>query len=185
MNESKPMEDWIAAYLEWANSDGRTADLRGSGGGAAIEAYPPSDTFVAAYLDWIDEQFAPAPPGARQARVAMETGGELSTLREAVLLDALRTESDCIHMLRQLIDVGGASAATLRFAIETVERADRLLDDERRAWEVLRALRQFEPGGTGTTSKRDAEDNWSHALDGVVADMHSLTGQIVLGLQAH
>lgn len=184
MNESERMEDWIAAYLEWANSDGRTADLRGSGGSAASEAYPPSGTFVAAYLDWIDEQFAPA-SSARQARVAMEPGGELNTLREAVLLDALRTESDCIHMLRQLIDVGGASAATLRFAIETVERADRLLEDERRAWEVLRAMRGFELRRTGTLSKRDADDNWSHALDGVVADMHSLTGQIVLGLQAH
>ncbi len=182
MNESERMEDWIAAYLDWANSDGRTVHLRGSGGDVAGEMYPPSDTFVAAYLDWIDEQFAPAPG---QARVAMETGGELSTLREAVLLDALRTESDCIHMLRQLIDVGSASAATLRFAIETVERADRLLEDERRAWQMLRGLREFEVGGTGTMSKRDAEDNWSHALDGVVADMHSLTGQIVLGLQAH
>lgn len=184
MNESERMEDWIAAYLDWANSDGRTVHLRGSGGDTASEVHTPSDTFVAAYLDWIDEQFAPA-SGAGQARVAMETAAELSALREAVLLDALRTESDCLHMLRQLIDVGGASAATLRFAIETVERADRLLEDERRAWEVLKALRGFELGWTGAISKRDAEDNWSHALDGVVADMHSLTGQIVLGLQAH
>jgi hypothetical protein len=46
-------------------------------------------------------------------------------------------------------------------------------------------MRGFELRRTGTLSKRDADDNWSHALDGVVADMHSLTGQIVLGLQAH
>jgi hypothetical protein len=193
MDESTCTENWIAAYLEWAGIDGPPSEFRGFGRDAAGEAgADPSDAFAAAYLEWMEDvraglreysRFGPA-ADVGQSRLANEAGAELETLRETVLLEALRTESDCIHMLRQTLDVGSTSAATVRFAIETIERADRLLEDERRAWQVLRALRQCDLSRVeGPTSRIDAEDNWSHALDGVIADMHSLTGRI-LALQA-
>lgn len=57
-------------------------------------------------------------------------------------------------------------------------------EDEQRAWNVLKALRQSAAAKSeGEAAWRiDAEGDWSHALDGVLADMRALKGQ-VLALQ--
>ena len=190
MDRSKSTADWIAAYQEWTNADYRVSEWSWfvrDGAGEASASH--TDRFAAAYLEWAEDARAALQQdsGFRLAadvgnlRAAGDMGNQLDALREAVLLEALRTESDCIHILRQTLDAGGTAADTVRFAFETVERADRLLEDEQRAWKVLKALRRPDPAQSGgaATWRIDAEDDWSHALEDVVADMHALTGQVL------
>jgi len=87
--------DWISAYLEW------TEDEFGmSGQRFAVSAMEACDGWTgeaaAVYLEWIDEGAAAAQRAA--APVAVEP------LREAILLMALRTESEFMHILRQALD---------------------------------------------------------------------------------
>lgn len=70
--------DWIAAYLDWSHPGVREP-------AAAAMELKGSDEIAAAYLEWID---------AAQ--------GDIS--REAILLSALRAQSDCVQVLRRLLE---------------------------------------------------------------------------------
>ena len=79
--------EWINAYLEWTDTEFSVAS--GMDADAAMD-------ITAAYLEWID-----ASP-ARERRALVFTAGEPQ--REAVLLLALRTESECMQIVRQALD---------------------------------------------------------------------------------
>lgn len=108
--------DWIDAYLEWTD--------REPGIGDRFLAYCGDDDgedVATVYLEWID-----AAPAVAQvaAQVANTEPGMPDLLRQTVLLMALRTESECVHLLRQALDSGEPTARTLRLAVETLEHVD-------------------------------------------------------------
>ena len=79
--------EWINAYLEWTNTEFAVA--------SGMDADAATD-IATAYLEWID-----APP-AKERRAPAFRAGEPQ--REAVLLLALRTESECMQIVRQALD---------------------------------------------------------------------------------
>lgn len=186
MDQINNAPDWIGAYLEWTQGEWTkvAASSSASGGLAAGDG-----DFPAAYLEWLDAGVPARAPllsnrGATPARRASDVFGGTSGFHEAVLLAALHTESDCLHILRQILDGGAPNRGTVRLAVEALEYAHRLLDDERSAWRVLSAL-----GGNGRRRSSDAwrsglEADWPHALDNVAADVQALTGK-VLALHVH
>ena len=186
MDRINSATDWIGAYLEWTQCEWTetAASSQAHGGSAASDG-----DFTAAYLEWLDAGLPARAPlstsrGATPARRASDVFGGTSGFHEAVLLAALHTESDCLHILRQTLDGGAPNRGTIRLAVEALEYAHRLLDDERSAWRVLSAL-----GGNGQRRSSDAwrtgfEADWPHALENVAADVQALTGK-VLALHVH
>lgn len=180
MDQTSSAPDWVGAYLDWTQIE--RMELK------AIIATAESD-YPAAYLEWLDASgTAPALPGnsrgAVPARRASDVFGGASGFHEAVLLAALHTESDCLHLLRQVLDAGAPNRGTVRLAVEALEYAHRLLDDERSAWRVLSAL-----GGNGRRRSSDAwrtgyDADWPNALENVAADVQALTGR-VMALHVH
>jgi hypothetical protein len=156
--------DWINAYLEWTDTEfGMSSELiavsrMGAGDDWAEES-------AAEYLEWLDTE-------------------STATQREAVLLMALRAESECMHMLRQALDEGHPTSQTLRLAMETLDCAKNLLDDERRAWQALSALRIEEQPLAWIAWDDDSRMDWPCALEDVEADVRALSGRI-LELRAH
>jgi hypothetical protein len=110
MDQIKSGVDWIVEFLEWSSADERTV---GPGvlavGGIEAASAGAGDEFAAAYLEWMDAAQPVSEPGFDLAR------------REAALWAALRTESDCVHILRQLLEAGDAPPRTVRFAFEAIE----------------------------------------------------------------
>jgi len=97
--------DWINAYLEWTEA--------GSGASGQLFAIPAmeagddrAEETAAVYLEWID-------------------AAPIATQREAVLLMALRTESEFMHILRQALD--NESRMDWPCALENVEAGVRAL----------------------------------------------------------
>ena len=154
--------EWINAYLEWTSTEFSAAWEMNAG---------VSEDITTAYLEWID-----APPATERRAVASNA---LQPQREAVLLLALRTESECMHMLRQALDRGFPTSQTLRVAMEALDCARSLLDSERRAWQALSTLRVNDDARV-SWERRD----WSGALANVEADVRALSGRI-LELRAH
>jgi len=159
--------EWINAYLEWTDTEFSVA--------SGMDADAATD-ITAAYLEWID-----APP-AKERRALAFTVGEPQ--REAVLLLALRTESECMHMLRQALDYGLPTSQTLRVAMEALDCARSLLDSERRAWQTLSTLRVDDALGARISRDRESRADWPGALANVEADVRALSGRI-LELRAH
>jgi hypothetical protein len=110
MDQIKSTVDWIVEYLEWSNAGERGA-LPGVLAAVSVEAASDGagDGFAAAYLEWMDAAQPVSEPGFDLAR------------REAALWAALCTESDCVHILRQLLDAGDAPPRTVKFAFEAIE----------------------------------------------------------------
>ena len=189
MNQIMVTADWIGAYLEWT-------DAGGFGGVREYVAIGGTDTagadlaeqFTAAYLDWMDVAAQPArgrryryrPRGAGDGAAQM-SGADV--FREALMV-ALQTESDCIQFLRQILEAGGATTRTLSFASEALQHAERLLEDERRAWRALTARYPWDGERLSTASQLEMEANWPHALEDVAAGVHALKGTIQ-ALQSH
>lgn len=175
--------EWISAFLEWtfSESDRSPAELR-----AHTDTLIASEAFgeiAEAYLEWIDA--APVAAAAVRSqfvpdRPAVENGGDAPGLsREGVLLMALRTEADCVHMLRQVLEADGAAPATLQLAFEGLEDAQRLLEGEQRAWHALMDIRDE----GWTTPERlwssDFDQEWPAALESVTAEVRALAGKIL------
>ncbi len=186
MDQINDALDWIGAYLDWAQSEQQVAAANSTAGGRLAAQ---GNDFSAAYLEWLDAS-VPAQPqswairATVPARRAGDVFGGASGFHEAVLLAALHTESDCLHLLRQVLDGGAPNRGTVRLAAEALEYAHRLLDDERSAWRVLNAL-----GGNGRRRASDSwrtgfDADWPHALENVAADVQALTGT-VLALHVH
>ena len=190
MDQTSEATGWISAYFEWSGVEWREAvpgspthrAMAGPGAVAAVD-------FPSAYLEWLDGN-PPAPEQRRQSRNSMpgrraaDVFGGATAFREAVLLAALHTESDCLHVVRQALEGAVTNQGTVRLAVEALEHAHRLLDDERSAWHALSALH-----GNGLRRSSDAwriglESEWPHALEDVAADVRALTGK-VLALPLH
>jgi hypothetical protein len=178
--------NWIGAYLEWTS-----ADVRALGLGPLVRSgiwenhADASGEFAAAYLDWMggrrggsdyDAAASVSDPGVDPAR-------GLDVFREALMV-ALRTESDCIRFLRRILEAGDTSTHTVKLASEALEHAERLLEDERRAWRALPGLNRGDLPQSSTARRADFENNWPRALEEVAADVQALAGT-VLALQAH
>jgi hypothetical protein len=110
MDQVNTTIDWIVEYLEWSNA-GERDFWPGAPAGSGIDAAGAgsSSEFSAAYLEWTDAAQAVIEPGFDLAR------------REAALWAALRTESDCVHILRQLLEAGDAPPRSMKFAFEAIE----------------------------------------------------------------
>lgn len=181
MEQTTQAADWIGAYLEWNGIERAPYAVAGNQA-AAVD-------FSAAYLEW-QESSAPSTAGSRastgegRGRRASDVFAGSQGFREAVLLAALHAQSDCVHILRQVLDHGSAGVGTVRLASEALEHAQRLLDDERLAWHALGALR-----GNGHRRATDAwrstiDGEWPQALEHVASDVRSLTST-VLAMQFH
>ncbi len=130
MNERTGKADWISAYLEWMDPE-TAAGAEGRLGCSGLEvAGAAHDGFISAYLEWLD-----AAPRARERSAqhrACDGDGDASRqddLREALQV-ALRTESDCIRFLKQVLEAGGNTTRALGGVSEALQRAERLLEDE-------------------------------------------------------
>jgi hypothetical protein len=161
--------EWIDAYLEWTGIEFTTAARMWLA--SEVDANADAADASTAYLEWID-----APPAKERRAVA---SGAVQPQRESVLLLALRTESECMHMLRQALDCGFPTSQTLRVAMEALDCARSLLDSERRAWQALSTLR-VDNDASVSWERRD----WPGALANVEADVRALSGRI-LELRAH
>lgn len=153
MEQDRSTAEWIAEYLEWTDAHGE-----------------PREDLAEAFFDWPDAARAGAPAAGSE-------GDGLEKLREAVLLWALRTESDCMHILRKVLDERSSAPDILRLAYEGLEHAERMLENERRAWHALTTLRN-----RAWTPNFDSD--WPHAFEGVVTDVRALAGK-VLELRPH
>jgi hypothetical protein len=158
MSASAMGGDWVAAYLDWAERDDAEDERAAAGGVAETGAWGSEET-AAAYLEWIV-----AVPTAR--RVLLPDDAEtLDALRESMLLAALRTEADYLHILRRVMDAGDAAFPARKLVVDALVQADKLLEDEQRAWGALMGTRD-------------------RPLEGVAADVHALAGRL-LELQVH
>lgn len=108
----------------------------------------------------------------------------LGLAREGILLMALRTEADCVHMLRQVLETDGAGAGNLRLAIEGLEDAQRLLEGEQRAWHALMDIRVAGWTTPDRLWSTGFEQEWPSALDSVAAEVRALAGK-VLAMHPH
>jgi hypothetical protein len=171
MDQIMQSVDWVAEYLEWSNAGGSIAGSRISAESATGAQDGSSEAYIASYLDWM-----------ASAEPAPEAVFELAR-REAALWAAMRAESDCVSILRRILEAGDASPRDVSSAFEALERADRLLEDERSAWHALAALGGSVPLKLAGPQLRSASD-WPHALEDVAADLHALMGK-VLELRVH
>ena len=176
MNQMGGGSDWINAFLEWTEIESAI-----SGQSLAVSRMEALDDgaeeTASVYLEWIDAAPAAAPRAAERV-LAPEP------LREAILLMALRTESECMHMLRQALDDGQATPQKLRLAMEALECAKTLLADERRAWDALSALRLEDQPLSWIGWTDESRMDWPCALEDVEADVRALSSRIV-ELRAH
>lgn len=110
MDQIKSSVDWMVEYLEWSSAGERDALPRVLAT-VSVEAASDGagDGFATAYLEWMDAAQAMTEPDFNLAR------------REAALWAALRTESDCVHMLRQLLEARDAPPRSVSFAFDTLE----------------------------------------------------------------
>ncbi len=81
MDQDTGMTDWITADLDWTEYDYHAITQRSQ----CDPALATSEEIAAAYLEWLDAAATDAS-------------------REAILLSALRAESDCVRILRQLLE---------------------------------------------------------------------------------
>ena len=168
--------DWIGAYMQWMTGDDVLAEAPAY---FAADDTDGGEFFTTMYLDSMKVLAeAAAPMMRRRADDAVNT--DRAQFRETVLLDALRMEAECVHILRQILDRGSRSPETLALALETLRNANEVLADEARAWHALTVKRQqrlvFTPMAAWDNY---VEYNWSHALEEVAVDVHSLTGRVL------
>jgi len=170
MNQSTGTADWIGAYLEWTGAGSFTgAREHIEFGGAEAAGADLAANYTAAYLEWMD-----AAPPVRERRTRYRArearDGDADVCREALLV-ALQMESDCIKFLRQILEAGGTTTRSVSFASETIEHAERRLEDGRRAWRALTARYPWDAKPMFTTAGAEIEMNWPHALEDVAADV--------------
>lgn len=112
---------WIAAYLEWTGAAREAPAVRSIDPDPAA-ADEDGMQFARAYFEWMD---------ARRIEAAPRRRPSIGATQEAILLAALRTESDCMRFLQRVLDAGEASPRAVGLACEALEYAEKLLADER------------------------------------------------------
>ncbi len=145
--------------------------------------------WIGEYLEWMEAATVAAavPLLAIRAGIPRAAGNdgdafpaEREQFRETVLMDALRIESECVHILSRLLDNGEGTPEKVALALDTLREANDLLADESRAWHALRTRRQWQlalsPIGAWETQ---LDYQWSAALDHVAADVHALAGRVI------
>ena len=107
---------WIAAYLEWADADVCAIEAPEAAAGEIPDTDACSCTeteTAAAYLEWMTAAAFGRRAGDRAGRAirAGDAAG-LHDFREAMLLKALQTETDLLHLLSSLavIERGGPAS---------------------------------------------------------------------------
>ena len=187
MSASAKGGDWVAAYLDWAQWDAAIVPPLFATDGISETVACSSEETAAAYLEWIAavpaagaEMVARARDSARRA-LSAET---LETFRESMLLTALRTEADYLHILRRVMDAGDAAFPARKLVVDALTQAEKLLEDEQRAWCSLIGLRNGELSEPRAQDERGFPADWPLALEGVAADVHALAGRLV-ELQVH
>lgn len=183
MEQIKQAADWIGASLEWWSNIEWVAT-------SSVPTQGDSDAdFCAAYLGWMDSNpwgggEAHAPSGQAPGRRASDAVSSSYGFREAVLLAALHSQSDCLHILRQIVGNGGNSVGTLRLAAEALDHAQRLIDDERLARRALEDLHGLGQRRASDRQQSTIDAEWPRAIEHVVADVRSLTNT-VMSMQFH
>ena len=182
MNQIERTFDWVGQYLDWTQPDGWTINSNSQAfGSPAQSSAEAGEEFATAYLDWMDwvepvrAARSPYRAGARNP-----AGGHMAGLDvfEEALLAALRTESDCLQLLRGILDDDKTPPRIVKFASKTVAHAEQLLEDERRAWRSLAALRHYNFAHSRAAWDPVDETQWPHALEEVAADLHALKGTV-------
>lgn len=182
MEQTIRTADWIGSYLEWIDASWVAPSM------PATQAEPELD-FSAAYLDWIEiDQTA----GTERRDVSRQMHGRRASdamagtngFREAVLLAALHAESDCLHIVRRLVENSGVEAGTLQLALKALDHAKRLIDDERMAKQALDELRGVGERRASDFPHVQIDAEWPRAIEHVVADVRSLTDTVV-AMQLH
>jgi len=181
MSASAMGGDWVAAYLDWAQRDAAIVPALFATDGISETVACSSEETAAAYLEWI----VAAPEAGAEALVRTrdsasrtlprDDAATLEAFRESMLLAALRTEADYLHILRRVMDAGDAAFPARKLVVDALVQAEKLLEDEQRAWCALMGRAQGE---------RDFLAGWPLALEGVAADVHALAGKLV-ELQVH
>jgi len=189
MNQIESTFDWVGEYLEWTQPDGWAIGSSSNPFSGPVQSSADAgEEFATAYLDWMNwEEPVRAARSAYRAGVRNSARGDddmsgLDVFEEA-LLAALRTESDCLRLLRGIMDADNTPPRIVKFASRTVKHAERLLEDERRAWRALPGLSRWDLPQSSTARRTDFETTSPHAREGVAADVQALTGT-VLALQA-
>jgi len=182
MEQTIRTADWIGSYLEWIDASWAAPSA------PATQAEAETD-FCAAYLDWIEADLTAGTERrdvSRQmyGRRTSDTVAGTSGFREAVLLAALHAESDCLHIMRRLVENSGVEAETLRLALKALDHAKQLIDDERMAKQALDELRGVGERRAGDILHARIDAEWPRAIEHVVADVRSLT-DTVIAMQLH
>lgn len=174
--------EWIGSYLEWSNIDWAATSPMAMQGDSDVD-------FCTAYLGWTDAnplagQERRDHAGQARGRRASDVVGSTYGFREAVLLAALHSQSDCLHILRQIVENGGTDAGTLRLVVAALDHAQRLIDDERLARQALDDLHGFGHRRASDHLQSNIDAEWPRAIEHVVADVRSLTST-VMAMQFH
>lgn len=190
MNQIESTFDWIGEYLDWTQPDGWTAGASPFAMDDPAQASAKiSQEFVTAYLDWINlaepvrAAMSPYRAAARDSLGSRDDMAGLGVFEEA-LVAALRTESDCLRLLRGILDADKSPPRIVKFASRTVRHAERLLEDERRAWRSLAVLRHYNFAHSRAAWDPGHETQWPQTLEEVAADLRALKGT-VLAIQDH
>jgi hypothetical protein len=169
--------EWIGAYRAWLDGEEGMIERRSSARRSSSDS--DGGDFAACFLEWVQVESAPLLEfkGAEQPAAREQ-------IRESVLLDTLRMESECVHMLRQVLDGDSRTPETLQLALQALRSADDLLLEENRAWHALHEKHHWFLQDSATAAwESQLEEDWSEAIEHVAADVHELTGR-VLALQA-
>jgi hypothetical protein len=186
MEQIKQAADWIGASIEWDLIDWMATSPMTTQGDSDAD-------FCAAYLGWIDSNpWAARETGTETRALSGQAPGRRASdavsssygFREAVLLAALHSQSDCLHILRQMVGNGSNSVGTLRLAAEALDHAQRMIDDERLARQALEDLHGLGQRRANDRPQSTIDAEWPRAIEHVVADVRSLTNT-VMSMQFH
>jgi hypothetical protein len=123
MDQSDSNASWIGAYMDWTDADNWTFGAsRLAGSGLGELGVDVGREFIAAYLDWTNawQLLCESSLHVRAAGSGSDTDGigasesGVDMLWDALMV-ALHTDSDCMPILRQIID--DANNATPRAVI--------------------------------------------------------------------
>jgi len=185
MNQFESTPDWVGEYLDWTQPDGWSIDTSSHAPGALVQSSADAgEEFVTAYLDWmnwVEPVRAARSPYRAAVRDSVRGGDDMAGLDvfEDALVAALHTESDCLRLLRGILDAGKTPPRIVKFASRTVRHAERLLEDERRAWRSLAVLRHYNFAHSRAAWDPAQETHWPQALEEVAADVHALKGTVL------
>ena len=174
MDETNDTVNWTSAYLDWIDMGTQSF---GPGRGTDETVAQADTEWANAYLEWIDSATTAGPrPGGGSLDNNIR---RLDVFREAILLTALHTETECMQILRQRLANGDANVRAVKLAAQALQHAERLLEEERGAWRALNELRAGDRRGSRAGAASVSDGSWTNAVEGVAADVHALASKVV------